>query len=340
MPFVPHRVFFEEMALNYPIGRRMWELFRSRQGVSVRVLKPGQRVAGIPGGTPLEAYREGKRTVWVGVRKTLQFQSCKPSAHYQLPLITGCTGECEYCYLNTRLGDKPYVRIYVNLDDILEQTARYIEERKPAITFFEGAATSDPVPVEPYTGALASTVRFFAQQEFGRFRFVTKYTEIDSLLDIDHGRRTTVRFSINAEQVIKAYEHSTPSLAKRLEAATRVARAGYPLGFIVGPVILFDGWEQQYRSMFDCLGRLIEDAIQPLFFEIISHRFTARAKKIITRVFPATTLPMDEEKRRFKHGQFGYGKYVYPPEQMEAIRCFFTQAIHEFFPEAGIDYIV
>jgi len=40
-------------------------------------------------------------------------------------------------------------------------------------TIFEGAATSDPVPVEPYTGALAETIRFFASQEHGKFRFVT-----------------------------------------------------------------------------------------------------------------------------------------------------------------------
>jgi len=57
-------------------------------------------------------YKEGKRTLVVGIKKGLKFQTCKPSAHYQLPLISGCMGQCEYCYLNTTmLGDKPFVKV-------------------------------------------------------------------------------------------------------------------------------------------------------------------------------------------------------------------------------------
>ncbi|WP_334305981.1 spore photoproduct lyase family protein, partial [Clostridioides difficile] len=96
----------------------------------------------------------------VGIRKSLKFQTCKPSANYQLPLVSGCMGRCEYCYLNTQLGDKPFIRVFVNVDEILEQTKKYIEDRKPQVTIFEGAATSDPVPVEPYTNSLKKTIEF------------------------------------------------------------------------------------------------------------------------------------------------------------------------------------
>lgn len=63
-------------------------------------------------------------------------------------------GRCEYCYLNTQLGDKPFVRVFVNTEEILEQAKKYIDERSPHITIFEGAATSDPIPIEPYTHSL------------------------------------------------------------------------------------------------------------------------------------------------------------------------------------------
>ncbi len=53
----------------------------------------------------------------------------------------------------------------------------------PEVTIFEGSATSDPVPIEPYTNALKRTIEFFAQRENGRFRFVTKYDDVDSLLN-------------------------------------------------------------------------------------------------------------------------------------------------------------
>jgi biotin synthase-like enzyme len=41
---------------------------------------------------------------------------------------------CHYCYLQTTLGNKPYIRTYVNMDEILEQAGHYIDERKPEIT--------------------------------------------------------------------------------------------------------------------------------------------------------------------------------------------------------------
>lgn len=341
MPFIPQRVFFEADALDYPMGKRIWELFNPNPKVAVQILKPQRRITNIPGSSPEEAYREGKRTLVVGIRKTLNFQTCQPSAHFQLPLITGCMGQCEYCYLNTQFGKKPYVRVYVNLEEILNQTAKYIEQRKPEATIFEGAATSDPVPVEPYTGSLARTINFFAGQQHGMFRFVTKYTDIESLLNIDHQERTTIRFSINAHHVIESYEHFTPSLIKRLEAAHKVAQAGYPLGFIIGPVILFDGWEEQYQQMFVHLQEFLSGSDQEkITFEIISHRFTTRAKTIITGVYPNSTLPMDESTRKFKYGQFGYGKYIYPPNQMGTISNFFTREVKNLFPGSSISYIV
>ena len=49
---------------------------------------------------------------------------------------------------------------------------------------------------------------------------------------------------------------------------------------------------------------------------------------------------MDESQRKYKYGQFGYGKYVYQPEQIEVITSYFRQSIEEFFPGARIDYII
>jgi spore photoproduct lyase len=68
---------------------------------------------------------------------------------------------------------------------------------------------------------------------------------------------------------------------------------------------------------------------------LISHRFTARAKKIIMERFPRTTLKMDETKRKLKWGKYGHGKY---PEQLENLRGFMTGEIKRIFPQAEIEY--
>lgn len=340
MAFIPRRVLFEKDALNYPLGQKLYRQF-GQEGIPVRLVASHNRVTGIPGKTPREAYLEAKRTLVVGVRRTLRFETCKPSAHYQLPLNTSCSGKCEYCYLNTTLGSRPYLRVYVNVDEILAAAGEYIKERAPEVTLFEGAATSDPIPVERYTGSLKKAVEFFGAQELGRFRFVTKFTEVDSLLDAGHRGHTRFRFSINTDRVIKKYEHDTPGIRERLEAAKKIADAGYPLGFIIAPIMVYTGWEQEYRDLMEKLRAVLGPAAEKdITFELISHRFTARAKKRILDIFPSTTLPMEEEKRKFKYGQFGYGKYVYPKETMDRINQLFTSGLSETFPKARLEYLV
>jgi len=266
---------------------------------------------------------------------------CRPSAHYQMPLVSGCMGRCEYCYLNTQLGDKPFIRTYVNIDEVLKRAKRYIDERGK-MTIFEGAATSDPLPVEPYTHGLESAIKYFAQEENGYFRFVTKYVNIDPLLNIDHNNKTDIRFSINAEPIIKEYEHYTPRLKARIEAARKVADAGYQLGFIIAPVFLFDGWKEQYQYLFDVLNESFRglNITKKITFEVITHRYTLRAKERILEVFPNTKLPMVEDERKFKFGQFGYGKYIYKPEDITLVKDFFSEALSHLDFDTEVKYII
>ncbi|TEB17232.1 Spore photoproduct lyase [Pelotomaculum sp. FP] len=339
MPFMPKRVIFEKEALQYPLGEKLFRYFQE-QRVAIGYTSSHNRVTSIPGRTRAEGFVEGKRTLVVGVRRTKSFETCRPSAHFQLPLATSCPGRCEYCYLMTNLGRKPYVRIYVNVDEILAGARGYIEQKKPEVTVFEGAATSDPVPVEPYAGLLARAIAFFGAQEYGRFRFVTKFTDIDSLLEIPHQGHTRFRFSLNTESIIRQYEHGTPVLAARLSAANKVAAAGYPLGFLVAPIIISGDWREDYRAMFESAAAALGGCPPGLTFELITHRFTRRAKGTIQEVYPGTSLDLDEEARTFKYGQFGYGKYVYPAELMQEIRDYFNSLVGEYFQEAKVEYLV
>ena len=340
MPFNPKRVLFEQDALKYPLGKKLYDRF-SCKDVEISMLKSHNRVTDIPGKTPPQAYSEGKSTLVVGIKRTLNFAGCKPSAHFQLPLATGCMGMCMYCYLNTQLGKKPYMRVYVNVDEILAKAADYIEKREPDITFFEGAATSDPIPVEPYTGTLLQTINFFGKQELGRFRFVTKFTDVEGILEAEHNGHTTVRFSLNAANVIKKYEHRTASMKERVLAAKKIAEHDYHLGFIIAPVILYEGWKNDYDELLHELeDKLGEYRDRKISFEIISHRFTARAKKNINEIFTENDIPMNEDDRRFKYGQFGYGKYVYKNEELSDMESFFRSRIAEIFPSSNIDYVI
>lgn len=336
--FVPELVYFEPAALDYPKGARLLEWVKER-GLPYRMTSSHNRITGLPGETELEQYKAAKRTLVVGIRKTLKFDTSKPSAEYALPLSTGCMGHCHYCYLQTTLGAKPYIRVYVNTEEILGAAKQYIEERAPEITRFEAACTSDPVGLEHLTGSLAESILFMAREPLGRLRFVTKYHHVEPLLGLDHRGHTRTRFSVNADYVIKSFEPSTSRFAERIEAAGKIARAGYPLGFIVAPIIWYDGWQEGYGELLDKLGRTLPpEAANDLTFELIQHRFTRTAKSVIEKRYPKTKLEMDEEKRKKKWGRWGQHKYVYPDEQADALREYIAERIFDTFPTARIEY--
>ncbi|MBE6072744.1 MAG: spore photoproduct lyase [Clostridium butyricum] len=339
--FKPKRVIFEKGSLDTEVGKNIYDMIKDNPNIEIINTSSNKIKIHIPGENLYEQYRSGKETLVVGERKSLKFQTCKPSANYQLPLVSGCMGRCEYCYLNTQLGDKPFVRVFTNLDDILKKAKQYIDERLPAVTIFEGSATSDPVPLEPYTNTLKNTIEFFAKEKKGRFRFVTKYNDIDSLINIEHNNHTEIRFSINTPRIINIHEHVTASSDKRIEAAVRIAKAGYKIGFLIAPVFLYENWEDEYRQLIqDIKEKLPEKFHEHIMFEVISHRYTTKAKNRILEIFPETTLPMTNEDRKFKYGQFGYGKYIYTKEQLAQMKEFFLSELKNKFPKSIIKYVI
>jgi spore photoproduct lyase len=337
--FIPQLVYFEPKALEYPLGKQLYEQFK-KMNLEIRMTSSHNQIRDLPGENEQQKYRIAKSTLVVGIRKTLKFDSSKPSAEYALPLATGCMGHCHYCYLQTTLGSKPYIRVYVNLDDIFDQMDKYMEERPGEITRFEASCTSDIVGIDHLTHVLKPTIEHIGQSEWGRLRFVTKFPFVDHLLDANHNLKTRFRFSINAPYVIQNFEMKTSSLDERLEGAKKVLKSGYPLGFIVAPILIHENWEEGYKYMFQQAAEKlkgIKPAV-PITFELIQHRFTKPAKRVIEQRYPNTKLEMNEEERKYKWGKYGIGKYVYKDEDANNLVEIIKQYIDEYFPEAKIEY--
>jgi spore photoproduct lyase len=335
--FQPTRVFFEADALDYPLGRQIHAYF-TQMGLPIKFTDSHNRVTGIPGHTPQQSYLEGKRTLVVGVKRDLRFDSCKPSADYQFALSTSCPGQCQYCYLQTHLGKKPYIRVYVNLEEILAKVKAIMTDKLPMVTTFEAASTSDPLAVEHITGSLAHTIAFFGALTHARLRVVTKFANVAPLLKLDHQQNTKFRFSLNTATVIRDYEPRTASFAERIAAARQIAQADYPLGFIIAPLFIYPGYQAEYAAMFEQLAATLKPLPAHLSFELITHRFTARAKHIILERFPQTKLDLDETKRRRKFGRYGLAKYIYNQNDYNELQKNIFSALERFFPKAKIEY--
>ena len=156
------------------MGKQTYALFSKKEDVELIQCSPNKVKELITLDSTSATYQSGKRTLVLSKKKRSAFQTCKPSADYMLPLVSGCMGQCEYCYLHTKLGDKPFVRVHVNIDDILDRAKEYITASPDKITSFEGSATSDPCSVAPFTPRLATAIDCFANEPQGRFGVVPK----------------------------------------------------------------------------------------------------------------------------------------------------------------------
>src|SRR5690625_1282835 len=337
-PFMPQLIYVEPRALEYPLGKELLAKFEN-MGIEIRETTSHNQIRNLPGDNHFQKYRIAKSTLVIGIRKTLKFDTSKPSAEYAIPFATGCMGHCHYCYLQTTMGSKPYIRTYVNVEEIFDAAEEYMEERAPNITRFEASCTSDIVGVDHLTHTLKKAIEFFGKTKYGKLRFVTKFEHVDHLLDAEHNGKTRFRFSINDDYIIKYFEPGTSRLQGRINAAVKVAEAGYPLGFIVAPIYLHEGWKKGYKEMFEQLSESMPSfAKKDLTFELIQHRFTQPAKRVIQQNYPMTKLELDESKRKKKWGRYGIYKYVYQDEEQEEMKDTLGGYIQNHFPEAKIEY--
>jgi len=344
----PKRVLVTPAALEWKHGRAMVER-AAAQGAAIVELK-SNRLTGLTGEDARRAYIEAKATLAVVVAPPgkRRLQPIPPSADWRVDLAEGCPAHCQYCYLAGSLQGPPVTRAYANLPEILAGLDPYagqgsITSRSAARahegTTFEASCYTDPLGIEHLTGSLAGTIRHFGAWDAPvQLRFTTKFDAVEPLLALPHAGRTRVRFSVNAAPAVR-YEGGTASLGSRLGAMARLARAGYPVGLTIAPIMPAPGWREAYGAMIDEAAAALDGVDRlDLTAELITHRFTPGSKEVLLGWYPGTSLEMDEAQRSRKTTKFGGLKYVYPAETMKEMRAFFEQRMARRLPAARILY--
>ena len=336
--WLPKRVVFTPDALNEPFGQQIYERV-SALGLPIEVMK-NNRITGLRGADDRETYRIAKNTLAIvkAPPGAFRLQPIPPSADWQMNLAEGCPAHCQYCYLAGSLAGPPVVRVYANLPAMLDNTVNY--EQPGKVTTFEVSCYTDVIGIEHLTGSLGECIRHFGTRPDAQLRFVTKYNEVDSLLDLPHNGRTRARVSLNAESVARRLEGGTASVTARLGALRRFAQAGYPLGVVVAPIMPIPNWHEAYTDLLDRVADSLHDITGPvdLTAEFISHRFTPGSKDVLTGWYPNTSLEMDETSRAEKRNKFGGTKYVYRPDDMKTLKQFFYTEWTKRFPNAPVLY--
>ena len=337
--WVPKRVLATPAALAWPEGAAMAERAAALGAELVRL--KSDRLTGLP-----DTYRDAKTTLALVVAPPSKRrpQPIPPSADFRFDLAAGCPAHCQYCYLAGSLAGPPIIRAYANLPEILAELPPLLGQgrvtstdaaRAGEGTTFECSCYTDPLALEHITGALAAAIRRFGAWEAPvQLRFTTKYDAVEPLLGLPHNRRTRIRFSLNAAGA-ERFEGGAPRMPARLAAMRRMAEAGYRIGLTIAPILPIPDWAAQYdRLMADCAAALDGIPDPDLTVELITHRFTESSRKILRGWYPGSRLEMEDAQRSRKTTKFGGIKYVFPREQMAALRRGIEASLARHLPQA------
>ncbi|HEY9626119.1 MAG TPA: radical SAM protein [Coleofasciculaceae cyanobacterium] len=339
--WLPDRVIFTPAALEEPWGQQILDRVQSLN-LPVEELSRN-RLTGLRGETEQETYRLAKRTLAVvnAPPSSFKLSPIPPSADWQFHLAEGCPAHCQYCYLAGSLQGPPVIRAFANLPQTLDNLAVY--EHPDSATSFEVSCYTDPLGIEHLTGSLAECIRHFGTRKQGHLRWVSKFDNVEGLLELPHNGHTRCRFSVNAAPISRQFEGGTANVSDRLTALRRLALprtqggGGYPVGVVIAPIMAIEDWQEHYDRLFDQISAALDFGCD-LTFELISHRFTPNSKEVLTQWYPNTKLDMDESSRSLKRNKFGGIKYVYDTDTMKALRYFFEQEIAQRFPHAKLLY--
>jgi len=173
---------------------------------------------------------------------------CQP--YFKLvPVSNGCPYYCTYCYLAYVYRDHlPFIKVNVNHDTMFREIHRAIASADGDATFNMGEML-DSLALDHVTHLTTALVPFFSSLSHAYLMLLTKSSNIDSLLAMPPNDRVVVSWSLNSEEMIKAYEPGTATLTERLTAARRCQEHGYRIRRRIDPGILHPGWQTGYREL-------------------------------------------------------------------------------------------
>ena len=280
----------------------------------------------------------GKREVIVKRRMGAFIKQCTGLEDHQIccnlhvmNLTTNCPLDCSYCFLQGYIN-RPITTVYANLDEIVGAVRTAVEQQPNRLFRVGTGDLSDSLALDPIGQIARRVVPRFAAIPNAVLELKTKTVYVDELLDLDHGGRTVVSWSVNTPSVISTEEHGCASLDERLDAARKVMAAGYLIGFHFDPMIVYDGWEEDYvevvRQIFEAIPN---DRVA--WVSMGSLRFPPSMRRAMDQRYPNNQLTLGE----LILGPDGKMRYL-KPLRLELYRCL-LRAIRQYGGEAVWAYL-
>ncbi len=315
-------VFYEENVLNYKLGKELKEKFSYLQWYPI---ESHNRIKEFYS-SPNKDFAKLKKHLIIGTRKTHKYTENHKVSDWLVPFTSsGCRAICLYCYLVCNYNKCSYLRVFVNREEMMEKLLKRDSKFEFPNTF-EIGSNSDLLLENDVTNNLPWIIETFAKNAKGNLTFPTKFSNVNSLLNLEHKGKVIFRMSINPEEIIQKTEFLTSNLIDRITALNKMAQAGYKVGLLIAPVIIVDDWQEMYSRLIDTLAFSLSPIVKKEgFIEIILMTYSYIHNAINSEAFP-NALPIFDKSIMTGRGR---GKYCYTVETRKIVETFLTKKIKD-----------
>ena len=342
------RIYMEPAVAGYPRGGEILARYPDAERIEVGSHWMIPSLHGNAGSAE-DWLRIKRDSLVLGVKKGLAFRPNGRSAHFIAPSTSnGCAMACAYCYVPRRKGFANPISIFVNIEDTCRALVRHAGKQGPlpepdqidaAAWVYDLGENGDLSVDALLCDNVRDLVATFRDIPNGKGSFATKYVNRD-LLGYDPQGRTRIRFSLMPEHISRVVDVRTSPIGERIAAIDDFVRAGYEVHVNFSPVIVYPGWENEWRALFAQVDAgLSPEAKQQLKAEIIFLTHNAQLHEVNLQWHPRAEeflwTPSTQEVKRSQGGMWNL-RYRVAWKRQWLDR--FQALLAEVMPYCGVRY--
>ena len=199
----------------------------------------------------------------IDTRKTFKIRPSGRSTDFISPSFGyGCLYQCSYCYMKRHKQDG--LSIASNTGDILTSInnhAFFTAVDKPNQTHAEfttyDISCNEDFALHAKYHRWEQIFEFFRDHPIAMGSFATKYVNPD-LTRFDPEGKIRVRFSLMPQHKSDLHEPRTSKIIDRIKAIDAFIDAGYDVHVNFSPIIVYDGWLEDYKDLFIMMNDYVE----------------------------------------------------------------------------------
>ena len=245
------------------------------------------------------------------VRKSMKIRESGRSSDYITPSFGyGCLFNCTYCYMKRHLPEG--LTVANNPGDILTKINKhvyfYADIKKPNQTHKEyityDISCNEDFALHSKHHNWKYIFEFFRDNPKALGTFATKTIPI-KFLEFNPKKKIRIRFSLMPQNIADKLEPNTAKIIDRIKAVDAFVEAGYDVHLNFSPVVVYDGWLEDYDLLFKMCSDYIENKEEVLAEVIFLTHNEKKHQDNLTNNLDGEDLLWTPDNQENKTSQYG-----------------------------------